>query len=436
VAASITSMTIQNITINTTKTVAKYTYAINGTIVHQSTTNENYTITNLAKGNKAVNVTALDENGEIIGSMTRLYETADVNEPDLDAFDKDTTFYVYWDDDGNEHNEIPISMDAPSQWYDYTTSNWANIVTRNDGLETYYVWIPRYQYMLDSTSQRSYVKFIKGTSTDTDSGYTIPEAFWWDNNGNGVEDEGEQLTGYWITKYQLTTEESTPRINAEMSAGSNLIRIKDITGTLITSAVSAGTNVKYEYYLNGVKKHEGTSSTENYVFEGLTENTTYTVNIIARNSDTNGYIGAVTKKIKTVEPYAPDVSKFDSASTFYVVYDDNGNETRVPITESAPKGWYDYSNQKWANIVTTANNTETYFVWIPRYEYKILSDRSNLSTANRRIDVTFITTDITDTNCSTGYTVPEAFWWDNNGNGVQDEGEQLTGFWITKYQLN
>ena len=424
------------ISVNTTKTVAKYTYAINGKIVHESTNGEDYTIRDLAKGNKAVNVTALDENGEIIGSMTRLYEVAEVNEPDTSAFDPDTTFYVYWDENGNEHNEIPISMDAPSEWYDYTTSNWANIVTRNDGLETYYVWIPRYQYMLDSTSERSYVKFIKGTSTETDSGYKIPEAFWWDNDGDGVQDEGEQLTGYWMTKYQLTSEESTPRMNAEMSAGSNLIRIKDITGTLIDEAITNGTNIKYEYYINGVKKHEGTSSTENYVYEGLNQNTRYTINIIARNNDTNEYIGAVTKKITTIAPYTPDISSFDKDTTYYVVYDNNGNETRVSIKEKAPSNWYDYSNQIWANIVTTANETETYFVWIPRYEYKILSDRTVLSTDNRRIDVNFITTDITNSNCTAGYQVPEAFWWDNNGDGVQDEGEQLTGYWISKYQLN
>lgn len=433
-AATVTSMTIQNISVNTTETVAKYTYAINGTIIHESTNGEDYTIKDLAKGNKAVNVTALNENGEIIGSMTRLYEVADVNEPDLTGFDKDTTFYVYWDEEGNEHNEIPISMEAPSEWYDYTTANWANIVTRNDGMESYYVWIPRYQYMLDSTSQRSYVKFIKGTSTETDSGYKIPEAFWWDNNGNGTEDDGEQLTGYWMSKYQLTQEESTPRINTEMSAGSSLIRIKDITGTLITDAETNGTNVKYEYYINGTKKHEGTSSTENYVYEGLNSNTTYTINIIARNSDTNEYIGAVTKKITTNEPYAPDISSFDKETTYYVIYDGD-NETRISIKENTPSNWYDYSNQKWANIVTTANGTETYFVWIPRYEYKILSDRTNLSTTNRRIDVNFITTNITNSNCTTGYKVPEAFWWDNDGDGEADEGEQLTGYWISKYQL-
>ena len=184
-------------------------------------------------------------------------------------------------------------------WYEYGESRWANIVTRNDGLETYYVWIPRYQYKLNQTSQRSDVKFILGTSNTTETGYQIPEAFWWDKNDDGKEDDGEQLTGYWITKYQLSKEEKEARITAELAPSSDCIHVKDITGTLITEAKTNSTNIKYEYYLNGELKHEGTSDTENYTFGGLNLNTTYTVNIIARNANTNAYIGAITKKVTT-----------------------------------------------------------------------------------------------------------------------------------------
>ncbi len=217
-----------------------------------------------------------------------------MNPPDLTGFDKDTTFYVYWDENGVEHNEIPISQDPPSQWYNYTYSEWANIVTRNDGMESYYVWIPRYQYSLDQTSERSNVQFILGTGTETLTGYQIPEAFTWGDDGE------KQLTGYWMSKYQLSTEEATARINAEISAGGNVIRIGDITGTALTIEDGSGNSVpvsmKYEYYLNGNKVHDGTSATEKYSYTGLSLNTTYTVNIIARNASTNEYVGAITKK--------------------------------------------------------------------------------------------------------------------------------------------
>ena len=39
---------------------------------------------------------------------------------------------------------------------------------------------------------RTEVRFIEGTSTQTDTGYQIPEAFTFD---------GKQLTGYWAMKY-------------------------------------------------------------------------------------------------------------------------------------------------------------------------------------------------------------------------------------------
>ena len=231
-----------------------------------------------------------------------------------------------------------------------------------------------------------------------------------------------------MTKYQLTEEESKQRINAEFSAGSNLIRTQDITGTLIDNAKTNNTNVKYEYYINGELKHTGTDASEHYVFEDLTANTTYTVNIIARNQDTDEFIGATTKKITTNDANAPDTSSFNQSQTYYVYYDDNENEQLLVLQgNNPPSNWYDYSKQKWANIKTIANGTETYLTWIPRYEYKILSDRANLDTSNRRIDVTFIGTNITNSNCTNGYKVPEAFTF---------AGKELPGYWITKYQLS
>ena len=428
-AASRTHFNVNNLTNNTTN-ATKYTYAINGKIVHESNTLENYLFDNAMPNDvNTINVTALDANGSIVGSMTKKFELTEVNPPDLTGFDKDTTFYVYWDENGVEHNEIPISQDPPSQWYNYTYSEWANIVTRNDGMESYYVWIPRYQYSLDQTSERSNVQFILGTGTETLTGYQIPEAFTWGDDGE------KQLTGYWMSKYQLSTEEATARINAEISAGGNVIRIGDITGTALTTEDASGNSVpvsmKYEYYLNGNKVHDGTSATEKYSYTELSLNTTYTVNIIARNASTNEYVGAITKKIKTTDVYAPDLTGFDKDTTFYVIYNDDGTEKeRVSIKKNAPSNWYDYSNRKWANIVTTANGTESYFVWIPRYEYRILEDRENESLDNKRTDVNFITTDITNDNCSTGYKVPEAFTWGDNGE------VQLTGYWMSKYQLS
>ncbi len=420
--ATPSTMTIKEIKTNTKKAIAKYTYAINGKIIYESKTPENYTIKDLMKGNKVLNVTALDENGNIIGSMTRIFETADVNPPDLTGFDKDTTFYVYWDENGIEHNEIPIREAAPEEWYDYSIRSWANIVTRNNGLESYFVWIPRYQYTLDNVNQKSYVKFIKGIETKNDSGYQIPEAFTWGDNNE------KQLTGYWIAKYQLSTE-ILPKMNAEMTSGENEIRIQDITGTSIISGL------KYEYYIDGRKVHEGNNAKEHYIYENLKGNQVYTINIIARNASTNAFVAAVTKKVETVRGNPPDLRGYKESMTYYVLYDNNGNMTIGDNIKNdgrnIPENWYNYSTRKWANIVVTDGKVQNgqitgetfknYFVWIPRYQY-------SLNTVDQRTNVKFI--DGIGTETKSGYQIPEAFTWGDNNE------KQLTGYWISKYQLS
>ena len=203
------SIKVKNLKTNTSEDISTYTYAINGKIVHTSSSPDIYTFENIENSNQLINITALNQDGEIIGSMTKTADIIKVNEPDIRKFNPDITYYVYYtkDDFGNEieQSDIPITDAPPSNWYDYSTSNWANVVVKQNGESSYFVWIPRYQYRTDSISSpaKTIVKFIDGTGTDTESGYTIPEAFWWDNNGNGKQDDGEQLKGYWISKYQL-----------------------------------------------------------------------------------------------------------------------------------------------------------------------------------------------------------------------------------------
>ena len=439
-AGTKTTIKIQGIKTNTSKEIAKYTYSINGKVVHRAETNEDFTIEGITERTNYINVTALDSNDEIVASMTKISEPVDVNPPDLSGFDPDTTFYVYWDENDLEHNEIPISKEAPADWYDYGLSNWANIVTRNNGIETYLVWIPRYQYKLDNVKQRSNVKFILEDGTNVYDGYQIPDAFKWGDNNE------KEITGYWISKYQLSIEESAQKLDAEITAGSSIIKVKDIKGTLVSD------NLKYEYYLNGNKVHNGTESNENYAYTDLDANTTYTINIIARNSETDEYVGAITKKVKTVDANKPELWGFNTNEngdndkklpvTYYVTYDDDGNEVignKIKNDGSnSPSNWYNYTENKWANIVITDGvvadgkitgaTLTTYLVWIPRYEYRITTDRANLSLENRRTNVNFIQGTSTET--TTGYTIPDAFKWGDSGE------KQITGYWMAKYQLS
>ena len=426
--ASKTKIKMQTINANTTETIAKYTYAINGNIVKEATTAENLEYSINTEENNIVNITALDENGKVIGSMTKECKQAKVNIPDLSGFKQDTTFYVTYDSNGQEHSTIPITETAPENWYDYGDSRWANIVTRNNELETYYTWIPRYEFKLDYTAERSNVNFIEGTSKQTTDGYQIPEAFWFDKNGNGTEEEGEQLTGYWAMKY-TAGDATTPRFSTEVVATSSSIKTKGITGTAV------GEGQKYKYYINGEYKGEKTSKDDTFEFSGLSSNTKYTVLVEVRNNATDEYVGTIVKQISTIDANKPELTGFNSNMTYYVLYDESGNQTigdKIKNNGSnMPSNWYNYSNSRWANIVVTDGTIKngkienatmtTYYTWIPRYEFTITSSQQAQPEAGRT-EVRFISGTSKETDI--GYQIPEAFKFNE---------QELTGYWAMKY---
>ena len=424
-------ITLKNIQLNTDITnsnpITKYTVALNGKIVKtidKSSDVSNIgsltiTIDNLKAGDNTVNITGLNAGGEVVGTMTKDYSPAVVNAPDLSNFDKNTTFYVTYDDDGKEHSTVPISQGTPQYWYEYVESKWANIVTRNNGLEIYYTWIPRYQFTLDQTNKRSTVKFITGTSTKVDTGYQIPEAFWVDKNGDGNKDEDEQLTGYWAMKYTLGSE-TAPTFDTEVTATSSSIKTKGITGT------AKADGQVYKYYINGEYKGQKTSSSDTFEFVGLNSNTKYTILVEVRNS-ADEYVGSIVKQISTIDANKPDLNGFKESNTYYVLYDNDGNETigdKIKNDGSnMPSNWYDYSSSKWANIVVKEGSTTMYYTWVPRYEFRADSTQYK-QPASARTEVRFLKDTSEDTD--TGYKIPEAFAFN---------GQQLSGYWAMKYTL-
>lgn len=138
----------------------------------------------------------------------------------------------------------------------------------------------------------------------------------------------------------------------------------------------------------------------------------------------------------------PDVEKgFVKEETRYLNIDGSNLVPGNWITKRPSDNWYDYGAQKWANIYVESNGKEAYYVWIPRYCYKVDD--------NERTDVKFINLDNEykyldgekemtvgwSTLQNDGYQIPDAFWWDSNNNGEKDAGEQISGFWSAKYEL-
>ena len=130
-----------------------------------------------------------------------------------------------------------------------------------------------------------------------------------------------------------------------------------------------------------------------------------------------------------------------------VAWDNSGDEI-TPKTES---DWYDYANNKWANAKTADGS---YWVWIPRYEYKIdytgVEQGVNTDkTKAGKIDVRFIdintksgssgyATDLSGiTRSSDGYIIHPAFTngaSDGFANGEWDS--EIPGFWVAKFIMS
>ena len=140
----------------------------------------------------------------------------------------------------------------------------------------------------------------------------------------------------------------------------------------------------------------------------------------------------------------PDINDFNKANTYYVTWDLSNSpyeiKDTIPISEIAPSNWYDYTAgvNHWANIKTTGGGNDCYWVWIPRYAYKVPTRSSTAQT----IEIKFLqgtsnipigeTEEITNTTPTPGsWVVHPAFT--NSGNGGFGE---LTGMWVAKFEAS
>ena len=158
-----------------------------------------------------------------------------------------------------------------------------------------------------------------------------------------------------------------------------------------------------------------------------------------------------------------------------VVYNESTKTWVKADTESSTStyGWYDYTNKKWANavLVTEANRatyktaavgtniTESdilaYYVWIPRYKYKVWNKDKVVGTQSYNAQTTGI--DIVfegDTNstgtisCTYSFASPSSTAGSPNETCTGSNGDyyihpaftfgdnQVKGFWIGKYELS
>ena len=105
------------------------------------------------------------------------------------------------------------------------------------------------------------------------------------------------------------------------------------------------------------------------------------------------------------------------------------DDTQDIFVPDDTKSSYDYENNEWANAVVTIDGVESYFVWIPRYEYKINYNKPETPEDGGTIDINFIPT--SQTTPTDGYTIHPAFTNDVENGGWNEE---LPGIWVGKYE--
>ena len=194
-----------------------------------------------------------------------------VNSPQL----MDGMTGVYWDEKGQE---VTVTADNQDNWYDYENQKWANAKTK-DG--SYWVWIPRYAYKIESgcytsTAGTITVKFLKETSNKDVSNTEIKTTYPTVSNGtmqdyvvhpsftNGTSNHfmnGEwrnNIAGYWVAKYAAGFQASTTDASdaTKVVNGSDTIVYSSekytanntYTATAIASSAIANTAMSYPVF--------------------------------------------------------------------------------------------------------------------------------------------------------------------------------------------
>lgn len=402
-----------SIEVTTTKPSGLYTIYLDGKKYkeHQSLDSV-FEIKNL-KSTKVYDVCVYSEtNNRMVGRRKRMVNSN--ISVDTSGFDKASTYYVAYDGNGKEY--IAGRMDktsTPAGWYNYEDKIWANVVTVNESNVTYWTYIPRYEYDtagVEGVAQMANVRFIPVTQTTADTGFQIPESF---------KFGGKDLAGYWVSKYEIQLSESSGIEQLQVTAGPKNINV--------TTSNPSG---KYTIYVNGEVSKTGV--TLPYTIKDLNWDSAY--DICVYSEDNKRMVGAKKKSADAIEAIKVDLSGFNPDCTYYVTYDENGNNEKIGDkiqlddkgnATNMPKNWYNYKAKIWANIVTKgrdANGNEliTYWTYIPRYEY----DTSGVEGVNQMANARFIP--LSQKTPDTGFQIPECFSFG---------GKDLAGYWVSKYEI-
>ncbi len=279
--------------------------------------------------------------------------------------------------------------------------------------------------VVNSTTTGNYIKReIKVTPTINTTGKTVYMDLWLD-----VKTLGTGLSNTDYFKYSFTTGASSPEDGVVYSGNfRGLVKNNRVRLLLDKEYTSSVTDTYYLWIW--LDAEETDSDTMNQSFH-----------LVLNGNCTDS-------KIKPNAPVLDD-------GLVPIVFDTSSG-TVIKTISNTDASWYDYSRQEWANaILVKESGTQTrayykanpgvvvnesdilaYYVWIPRYKYKIWSvDNDNKYGKEQTIDIQFEGNDTISTGTTVGsYITHPAFWWDNDSDGVREPGEELAGIWVGKFE--
>ena len=286
--------------------------------------------------------------------------------------------------------------------------------------------------VVSSTTTANYIKReVKVTPTINTTGKTVYMDLWLDIKILGT---GLSNTDYF--KYSFTTGASSPEDGVVYSGNfRGLVKNNRVRLLLDKEYTSSMTDTYYLWIW--LDAEETDSDTMNQSFH-----------LVLNGSCTNEPLHYSEDILNGGYPRLDD-------GMIPIVFD-TSNGTVIKTVSSTDSSWYSYNNKEWANAVlvkesgtqtrayykansgVTVNENDilAYYVWIPRYKYKIWSvDNNNKKGKEQTIDIVFESTDSISTGTQVGeYITHPAFWWDNDSNGVRDSGEELSGIWVGKFE--
>ena len=240
-------------------------------------------------------------------------------------------------------------------------------------------------------------------------------------------------------------------ISANLSNSDNLMYVLNTSGTdkdtgVITSGNFKSKNIGDKIELLSSKEYSATVTETYYLWIWLDSKET--------SSSTMNQSFSLSLSGSCIDQYIDKTAPVLEEGLVPIVFD-TSNGTLVKTVSSTDSSWYNYNNQEWANaVLVKESGTQTrayykanpgvevnqadilaYYVWIPRYKYKIWETGTSATGKEQEIEIIFEDkSSISDGTQVGEYVTHPAFWWDNDSDGVRDEGEELSGIWVGKFE--